>query len=1290
MGFVMGAFVDLSLKMLGKEDCISFCDAVKASDIAVILGAPGCGKTTLLKHFADYNASESKFLRVQHFLIIDEDLSCFKYVLLDGFDELKIRNGSSSESIYKIASKIKRIRDKYSDITFVLSCREIDWYGDDSTALKECCGTNSVNVYNVQPLNYGQKNQLVEQLIKDNFLKENFWQGFCRYEILDNPQILTMFIETFLSNPQSSFRSKRDVYERFIKSAKERNPSHKKLNDFVISPDEMFKYGGYLAYCSLLSGIHNLDDDFLENIADSNLFPLSKLKLITETNLFKSSNELCFAHRTIAEFLCAHFLFYEKYQKDYFPLNRIASLLLARNGTKVLPEFRGIFAWLCSFSGDKELIECDPYGQLLYGDNSIYPDEVKEIVLSAIHKYAEKNPYFMHYSHELSPKSFYTPNLDAFLIKEYRNCWDKPNHYLFLLGDLIGCSKNNSPDITQLAIEVLRKEKLGVHFKKQFVPLLSKDVGVLKDILLDVEEEKIEDKKSDLLDAIIRELYPKEIKPSEIIRHLKKYKDKNELFNHYEYLENDISYDEMKLLVKDLYDNFTEGLHHDSSFHYVAQHFVSKFFEKALKNEYSKDFLAILLEFNEKEISFTENSWADSKEKIENVDNASKESLLEEYLKLIVPKKEDEEHSCWITECNLRYYIESLLPPSYLNLLEIKIDLGQSKITNFTYLRLIYSGMRSCKDLAGFANEKCSGLASKYGLDDLWQEYIAESPAMRKIRERQEKWDRERQERLQKSIEENEAGFKKIPTEEKKNVWNYFFHVSSYFLRKEAFEENTVALHEDTYNKILHLIKEWIFELDKSPFKEELSLDTLIEKHLGNHTNFTEFICTSLILNEIDEYEKIAQKSYIDYLYITALSYKDFVELKKIEFIDWFEATHKQNAYKILWDYVNLILKKGLLEKYDTVKKIFEGVINNLPEEKRSKQIHELYQYQLTSNVVESSKKIIGQFVEKFAFVIKPSDYESLKGFCESTDAKLLILEKFNDNPCPIFDLNESIALFELLRPNHDLSFMDADARFKTANIFLNSFNSEELLEHPSGIQTVRDNCAWFVDHSLFNQMDGDIWLNVLNRLLIEHQDDFWTNRLKNKHFELQESLYGDDSPAFSVEKVKSFVLNKGCTSARDFWIDLISKVSFVKTDIEHNLNNQKRAFWGKNDDPKIENDCRDVILVRLNDLYKSVLNATREVYVANDKRVDISVKCRQDESFVVQIECKKDDNAGLFDGIKNQLVEQYLFKNVVEYGIYLVFCFKNDPEKLEKDLLKTIPQGYEEKIKIICINLKL
>ena len=79
----------------------------------------------------------------------------------------------------------------------------------------------------------------------------------------------------------------------------------------------------------------------------------------------------------------------------------------------------------------------------------------------------------------------------------------------------------------------------------------------------------------------------------------------------------------------------------------------------------------------------------------------------------------------------------------------------------------------------------------------------------------------------------------------------------------------------------------------------------------------------------------------------------------------------------------------------------------------------------------------------------------------------------------------------------------------------------------------------------------------------------------------------------------------------------------------------------------------------------------------------------RNGRNYIVQVECKRDLNAeSLYSGLTEQLIEKY-FTSGIYLGIYLVFCFKKDPETLQKDIEKMIPYGYEKKVAVICIDLR-
>jgi hypothetical protein len=146
-----------------------------------------------------------------------------------------------------------------------------------------------------------------------------------------------------------------------------------------------------------------------------------------------------------------------------------------------------------------------------------------------------------------------------------------------------------------------------------------------------------------------------------------------------------------------------------------------------------------------------------------------------------------------------------------------------------------------------------------------------------------------------------------------------------------------------------------------------------------------------------------------------------------------------------------------------------------------------------------------------------------------------------------------------------------------------------------------------------------------------------------------------------------------------------------LKIEIEDNRHNDKNAFYNEIIGEKLkktEESCRDILYHRLQDKYGGYIDLTKELYEANN-RVDINIRYQSDLSYEIQIECKRDDNPGLYQGVEDQLIDKY-FSSGVQYGIYLIFYFgtKKNKELMLKKVYKSIPNEYENFIKVICIDL--
>lgn len=86
-----------------------------------------------------------------------------------------------------------------------------------------------------------------------------------------------------------------------------------------------------------------------------------------------------------------------------------------------------------------------------------------------------------------------------------------------------------------------------------------------------------------------------------------------------------------------------------------------------------------------------------------------------------------------------------------------------------------------------------------------------------------------------------------------------------------------------------------------------------------------------------------------------------------------------------------------------------------------------------------------------------------------------------------------------------------------------------------------------------------------------------------------------------------------------------------------------------------------------------------------------MNVKFKDNLSFEVQIECKKDNNLDIINALKTQLIDKY-FSSEAKYGIYLIFNFSKTLKKDEmlNQFKALIPDEYIDNIKVIFMDMFL
>lgn len=372
----------IELDLLKDEDpsakIYNIDSAIKESSIAVILGAPGSGKSSLLELFKNKNLSNTTKRSFQEFDFNSDVDDSTQYLLLDGLDEFRNAQRDNKTGILKkIALKLKQL-DKKVKIT--IACREMDWLGNtDEDALKSYL-QNDVQVFTIEPLNEQKRIELL-RYFGLNEIEDSFKTLIIENELFDNPQILKMFVEIYKKNPSICVTTKAELFEYYIDFSQEHNEENLVNGINLIEPDLFKRNAGYIAYYYMFANIKEFNGESCRKISSVGFgYNINDLTIVLHSKLMQGGT---FAHRMVAEYLAAKYLYEEKIKKELWPTSRMKALLT--NGENIVfSEYRGVYAWLCFFSKDQNLIEIDPYLQYQYGDNSLFANEEKLKIILAI------------------------------------------------------------------------------------------------------------------------------------------------------------------------------------------------------------------------------------------------------------------------------------------------------------------------------------------------------------------------------------------------------------------------------------------------------------------------------------------------------------------------------------------------------------------------------------------------------------------------------------------------------------------------------------------------------------------------------------------------------------------------------------------------------------------------------------------------------------------------------------------------------------------------------------------
>lgn len=1286
--------IDLYLLEHSKEHKtpIFLFDTVETNNLVVVLGSPGSGKTSILKKYADTH-EKSQFLKIKKFIKLDNQVNIdTKVLLLDGLDEYRSVTTDKTFVIEELANKLKAL----NDIKIIISCREMDWYGEsDKNSLKDVLDSDAV-VFSVQSLNPEQQMKMAGIYSIDN--PQSFIDKFSPYGFLDNPQMFKMIAELYKEKSELNFSSKAELYETFIRGAKEKNEENKQ-NLHQLTSDEILKYSGYLAFFDMFTDVESFEDDFINHICDNDKnFSKEKLTKVLNTSLF---DHKIFLHRTIAEFTLAHFLVNAKIKREDSLNNERIKALFVKN-EKIPTEVRGVYAWLCSLYGDMSFVDVDPYYQAVYGDNSLFTEKQKKEIVLSVKKYAKKHPYFIDFwgiRNQLDGLALlYTHSLDDFYIEQLEEAKSMKNHYIFFIVSILNTSNTLSIKMKEYLKEKVFDSDVPAHIKDDILKVFDEELNFLLDVLSGIKDGSIEDNKNMIKEFLLKRLYPNIVKPNNIVDYLALYKTTEHIImGHGSYLfktqykdkfelarlllklrqEDSIKRDknEHKFYRSNFMDSFISDFLYETILKYPKEMNADEIYKIITKLKYYVD------EYEHLEFKpYTLIRKDDSKEHEHQFRQLSNE-LYSIHIDHALQISSNDEKIIWNAIFNYRYFFPYQVTKTFNIILskikpECDIEINKRLFSEaLTYIPFGYS-----EDYETYADEieQLKEISSKYGFNELLDFRLSKKLPEWEIK-RKERDEKEESKRI-KIVIKNEEYFLKRTNKEVLTTFGDLKYISDLlYIGKKEEKEDAKYLTKETFERLKQILKELIFTI---PFNPKLTtLESLSRSTKGSDRYIDQVYYTSVALNKIDneKFKKI-NSDILDYLYINDLYHSNTGNIIKSIFSNYIENNQVEKVLEILKKYIQLLIS----EHDKNLDFLFDKYISKDSTVERLKRIAMAREW----NEHSIQDDLLKNILKGYAFDITTEKIERIDVTLNENSSNKIIIDALvvlSKNKKEKFTREMAVAIFDLFDYTRLFEDTLSEKKVHILDYMFSVFNTEQSIQNVSGFQSQQSQCASFLI-DIVKTLSIDELKSLY--LLHKNEDNIWRNRILNEIDTKQQQDADQNFDKYSISKIKEFVFSDAILSKDDFFEDIGIKLNIVKQEIEDNRNNEKNQFYNDNGSSKNEESCRDVILQKLNDKYGYDIESCKEKYEA-DNRVDINIKYKAKPSYEVQVECKKDRNRDLYKGIEHQLIAKY-FSSGVEYGIYMIFYFgdKTNKQDMLDKINKSIPDSYEKKIKVIYLEL--
>jgi hypothetical protein len=418
-----------------------------------------------------------------------------------------------------------------------LSCREADWFGAiDTQRLNAVSPQGEIAVLQLEPLERDDVKALLGRWSHwvsdaDQFMHEAEQRQLM--PLLKNPLLLELMVAAVQGTQWPAGRN--ETYELACQHlASEHNPFHRRARRAKpIKVNNLLDDAGLLCAVSLLAAREGFTDNASPDTGRE--IPVDSLPAalgvqdaaaVFASKVFSGEGGLYSPrHRTIAEYLAARAIAGRVMQGE-LPISRVLALMSIDGG--IVEPLRGLNAWLAvhCLPERRLLIDLDPLGVVLYGDVRSFSVPEKRRVLDGLYREAQQFRWFRNgdsESHQFGALG--TRDMTATLQESLAKPDRSPAHQSLL--DCVLDAIRYGDDMPELAtaLEVVVRDpsiRDGVRgaaleaWFRQIGPDLATAVGWLSE----VRAGTIQDSNDELCGALLNRLYPDFVPPERVMAFL--------------------------------------------------------------------------------------------------------------------------------------------------------------------------------------------------------------------------------------------------------------------------------------------------------------------------------------------------------------------------------------------------------------------------------------------------------------------------------------------------------------------------------------------------------------------------------------------------------------------------------------------------------------------------------------------------------------------------------------------------------------------------------------------------